>query len=288
MRRVLIVAATLLVMRPAGAMEGGVLENAVALYQARRYEAARVLFERAASEAAHRVDLEFYLGRIALWFNDDAGALRHLERANATAPNDARVQNAFGDAYGLRAQDAPLVTKPYWASKCRRAYETAIELDPTECRYRWSLMGFCLLAPCVVGGGVDNAKAQAAEIAKLDPMQGHAAMATIFLSTGRASIAFAEFDEVLGRDPDSFIALYHVGRCAAVSGQQLDRGLAALRRCLVLMPAQTREGPTPANVHQRMGDVLAKLGDTAGAAREYATVRELEPDFRPAKMMLRY
>lgn len=263
-------------------------EGALSLYNARQYGAARAAFLQLALSRAPDVDLDYFLGRLALWFNDDGEALSRLERAAAAAPRDARIQNALGDAYGLRAQDASLVMKAHWACKCRAAYQAAITLDPRTTRYRFSLIGFCLMAPKIVGGGIETARAQADALTRLDPMSGRIAHATIDLAQNDAATALARFDAVLRQDPDDYLALYHVGRCAAVSGKDLQRGEAALRRCLELPRPERDDLPTRANIHQRLGDIAARLGDPARAAAEYEQVRSLEPDFRAIKWQLRY
>jgi len=260
---------------------------AVALYEERRYSEARELFGELAGARPDDVEVNFYLGRLALWFDEEEAALEHLERAAAIAPSDARVRNALGDAYGLAAQNAPLLAKFDWARKCRTAYEQAVALEPDNPNYRWSLVGYYQLAPRLVGGGMARAYAEAAEMRRLDPMSGRIAFATLCLAEGRAGRAFEQFDEVLDTAPDDFLALYHVGRCAAISGEQLERGLAALRRCLQMTPPQGDGKPTHAYVHHRLGNILEKMGDRIGAEAEYAAARARNPDFRPAKMALK-
>ena len=105
---------------------------------------------------------------------------------------------------------------------------------------------------------------------------------------GRSTEAFAEFDSVLRESPDDFLALYHIGRCAALSGQQLDRGIAALRRCLVLPEPEPAAGlPSYANVHYRLANLLEKRGCGDEARQEYARAMAANLDFRPAKMALK-
>ncbi len=262
-------------------------ESALTFYRQARYGEARRIFARLAAERPEDPALDFYLGRLALWFDDGAEALTRLERAARREPASARVQNALGDAYGLAAQQAGLLAKFSWAMKCKAAYERAVELEPGNCNYHWSLLGYDLVAPRIAGGGVDLARGQAAEIEKLDPMNGRIALATIALGEKKFAAAFAEFDDVLRRSPDDFMALYQVGRCAALSGQQLDRGIAALRRCLDL-PAPEGEGkPGAADIHYRLAELLEKKGDAAGARAEYARAARENPDFRPAKVALR-
>jgi tetratricopeptide (TPR) repeat protein len=262
--------------------------TAIARYEDRDYSGARARLATLVRAEPGDPELHFYLGRIALWFDDEAAALHHLETAARLAPAVARIQNALGDAYGLAAQNAPFWAKLRWARKCRSAYESAIALDPAAPAYRWSLLGFCLVAPAIAGGGLEEAEALATQIDRLDAVNGRIARATVALFKREFSAAFAEFERVLEEDPDDFIALYHIGRCSALSGIHLERGLAALRRCLELSPPAGDGLPTLACVHYRLGNLLEKQGDPEGARREYALATTHHPDFRPSKIQLRH
>jgi tetratricopeptide (TPR) repeat protein len=223
-----------------------------------------------------------------LWFDDLPEALPHLERCANLAPQQAKLQNALGDAYGLAAQKAAIFAKLGWARRCIAAYERAVELEPQNPAWHWSLIGYYINAPCLAGGGMGKAYAQAEEIRRLDAANGRVAFATVYLADGRYNEAFAEFTLVLRQSPDDFLALYQIGRCAAVSGQQLDRGIAALRRCLILPePEQANGTPSYANVHFRLGNLLEKKGCAEEAKREYARASATNADFRPAKVVLR-
>jgi tetratricopeptide (TPR) repeat protein len=143
-------------------------------------------------------------------------------------------------------------------------------------------------APRISGGGMARAYAEAGEIKKLDAEEGRIAFAALFLTEENYDRAFHEFDDVLSRTPDDFVALYQIGRCAAVSGQDLGRGRAALQRCLQL-PLPARAGaPNFGNVHYRLGNILEKDGDLAGAKAEYAAARKADPGFRTHRDTLKY
>ncbi len=271
----------------ASAKSAGDLVRAMDCYHARRYTEARELFAGLARERPADPEIDFYLGRLALWFDDEAAALAHLERAAKAAPQEARLQNALGDAYGLAAQNAPLLSKLGWARKCRAAYERAIELDPRNPAYRWSLLGYFCVAPRLAGGGLEKAHGQADEIARLDPVNGRIARATLALAEERFAAAFSVFETVLRESPNDFLALYHIGRCAALSGREIDRGIASLRRCLDLPVPEGDGQPTLACVHHRLGNLLERKGDQIAAQRHYAEARRVHPDFRPQKIVLR-
>ena len=257
------------------------------LYEGRNYSGAREIFQRLAADQPGSVEVNFYLGRLALWFDDEVTALSRLEKAARLALSDARIQNALGDAYGLMAQKAGLLAKLGWARKCLAAYEVAVALDPQRPAYRWSLLGYFCLAPGIAGGSWDRALVQAKEIMRLNPMEGRVALATLFLFEHRPDAAFAQFEDLLAKEPDHFLALFQIGRCAALSGEQLERGRTALHRCLLLSPPGGDGTPSLANVHHRLGNILEKLGDRAGAENHFSAARKIHPDFRPEKDALR-
>jgi tetratricopeptide (TPR) repeat protein len=231
--------------------------------------------------------VSFYLGRLALWFDDPARSVAYLERAVQEAPGNPRYQNALGDACGLTAQRANVFARLAWARRCRTAYLRAVELEPRNVDYRWSLMNYYQQAPRIAGGGLDRAYAEAAEIRRLDPSVGRIAYATVEVAAKHYDHAFGEFEAVLRSQPDDFVALYQIGRCAALSGERLELGLASLRRCLRLPLPPGERQPKYVNVHFRMGNILEKMGDAAGARAEYQAALRENPDFRSAQDALR-
>jgi tetratricopeptide (TPR) repeat protein len=261
--------------------------QALSLYKSHHYADARNCFASLAVEQPNDSAVNFYLGRLAWWFDEDDVSVAYLERAAKNSPGDARVQNALGDTYGLKALNVGLFAKFGWAKKCLAAHLLAVQLAPNNVSCRWGLLGYYCLAPGFAGGGYDKALAQAAVIRALDPMGGRIAFATIYLAQKKNDAAFAEFDAGTRGAADDFIVLFQVGRCAALSGEQLDRGSAALRKCLTLTPPEGDEMPTSASVHFRLGNILEKKSKKAAAEAEYALATRDEPDFRPEKVALR-
>lgn len=256
-------------------------------YQAGRYAEARRLLRAAEISRPADPDLEFHLGRLALWFDDAGEALTRLERAVAADPGDARLHNALGDAYGLAATAAPLWRKPGLARRCLAAYERAARLEPRQPAYRWSLLGFHALAPRLAGGDRDEARRQAAALAELDEVEGRIARATLALLAQRPDEAFAEFEPVLKRHQDDPRALYQFGRCADLARTRQREGIAALERCLELPLPPDADASTLALIHHRLGNLWAQVGEPARAAAAHAAATRAQPDFNLAKLQLR-
>ena len=289
MPRLLLVPVTLLsllvVPRTRAAEDG--FDRAVTLYNSRHYSQARTVFESLNKVPGEDTRLDFYLGRLALWFDDDTTALLRLEAAARHAPDDASIQNALGDAYGMAAQRASLIHKYAWAKKCQAAYERAVQLAPRNIDFRLSLMAYYLEAPVIAGGGKEKALEQAERIQDIDPLLGRIAHATLYLAGHQADKAFEQFEPELRRQPDNFIVLYQIGRCAAITGERMDLGLAALHRCLKLQPPDGPGKPQYENVHFRLGNILEKKGDLDHARTEYQLASLDNPDFKPGKEVLK-
>ena len=93
--------------------------------------------------------------------------------------------------------------------------------------------------------------------------------------------AFKLCDEALARKPNDYVALYHFGRTASISGENLTRGLACLRECLTLEPP-TPASPSHSNVWQRLGNVEERLHHPAEARAAYETALKLDASNKQA------
>lgn len=262
------------------AIDPTALKAGIDLVNQRKWTEAQQAFETLDHSAPDNPEVLYYLGRLALRRNEYEKAAAILEKAAALAPNSSRIQQQLGDAYGSWAQKASMFSQLGLARKCRAAYEKAVELEPKSVDARFSLMGFYQQAPGFVGGGMDKAHAQADEIKKLDVNRGRLAIAGLYVAEKKYPEAFAEFDEVLKEKPDDYGALFQTGRLAAVSGERLDQGLAALRRCLDQTPPENQPGWAAA--HWRSGNILEKKGDKAGARVAYEAALKVDPKFPQA------
>jgi tetratricopeptide (TPR) repeat protein len=98
--------------------------------------------------------------------------------------------------------------------------------------------------------------------------------------------AFAALDRALAIDPNFPFALYQVGRTAALSGQQLDRGEECLRTYLAMPFREDLENPSVAAAHFRLGNILEKKGDATRARSEYEAALAIDPKQKMAREAL--
>jgi len=267
------------------AAESADLARARSLFEAHRFTEARPIFERISATNPQNADVHYYLGDLALERADVATAVRELERAVALEPASARDHNALGFAYGESAERAGLFGKFDLARKCVAEFERAVALDPNNVDFHESLLRYYSRAPSFLGGGPGKANAEAATIQRLDPKRGHQAFAILLFDEGKYDPALAELDKVLESSPRDYATLYQVGRMAAISGQHLDRGLESLQLCLKL--DAPRDAASHATVQWRMGNILEKKGDLAGARAAYRVALRLDPEFTAASEALK-
>jgi len=260
-------------------------DQAINLFQAQKLHEAQDAFEKLAVAEPNNAEPTYYLGEIALKQGDAETSVRWLEKAVSLNSEESNYYKAFGDAYGLAAQKAGIFSKAGFAKKGFAALDKAVALDPNNLDARESRVNFYRNAPSFVGGGMSKAYAEAAEVQKRNPLRGAGILGELYLAEKKYAEAFILLEETITKNPDNKALLYQVGRVAAISGLQLDRGEAALKEYL-------QHGPTPNepphhDAHWRLGALYEKKGDKAAARAEYEAALRLQPDFGKAQAALK-
>ena len=261
------------------------LTAAISLFQARKMPEAQAAFAKIAAAEPTNAEAAQYLGLLALMRNDSEQAVQWLEKATQLAPANSYYCRLLGDAYGQSAGKAGVFSRMGFAKKCLACYNKAIEIDPNNLDARSGRIEYYRRAPAIVGGGMDKAYAEAAEIRQRDPLRGAAVLGNLYVAEKKYAEAFALLDELIAKDSANQALLYQVGRLAAISGQQLDRGEAALKEYFHHEP--TPNEPPLYNAHWRLGTLYEQKGDKAAARAEYKTALQLRPDYSAAQDALK-
>jgi tetratricopeptide (TPR) repeat protein len=241
-------------------------------------------------------------------------AIHECELAVSSAPASSDNQMWLGRAYGLKASHANPFSALGLAIKVRTAFERAVQLDPENIRAMSDLGEFYVAAPSIIGGGLDKARALAAQMQPHFPSQAHRLLALIAEKKKEDALAETEFSNAVaaGRTPDAYIDLGQFYQRhnqpdkmlnALQSGVAVDRrkGPAlvdaasiltdahrapelaeTLLRTYLSSSAKTDDAPA-FKVHVQLGDLLAHQGDPAAAHREYAAALALASNYVPAR-----
>ena len=261
----------------------------------------------------------FARGRAAVQSRRIEEAIPLLELAVALDGKRYEHHMWLGHAYSRQIARVNFMKKAGLARKAGSEYNTAVALAPTSTDAAEARLEFFLNAPSMVGGGLDKAKAEAARIATLSKFRGGfaaarvadhqkdlvgaereyralvaqypdssspvATLATFLQNNNRYDDAFAVVDQRLARVPDDTVGLYQLGRIAALSGQRLPAGEAALRRFLAMLAV--KDTLSRASGHYRLGMIRERMGDTTAARAEYRKATELNPGYEPAASALK-
>lgn len=251
-------------------------------------------------------------------------ALDSAEEAVELAPNSAQAHFWLGNSLGVRIGQVNMLRKMGMAPDLRDAFETAVRLDPNLLEARTALIQFYLQAPSAIGGGVDKATAQVAEIARRNPVRGHLAQASLdrfnkddaamnrsidAAAAAAASLPAADVDSrtavmlnlvALERyaqahgfvrawaqaQPDVAAPHYQMGRLAAISGQFGNEGAASLKRYLEAGLTRAENDARETHAWWRLGQIEAQRGDVAAARTAFQTALRLDPTNTEAKKSL--
>jgi len=251
-------------------------------------------------------------GRAALIRREPERAVDLLQRAVAQDPNSAEAHYLLGDAYGDLAQKASIFKQPGLARKTREEFERAVQLDPNYVQARFGLVQYYTMAPGFMGGDDKKALAQAEEIKKRDPMQGHRAMAFIdqhqkkpdlarrelidavkeqpasprahyflaifYLTTDKnMKAATEEFEDAVKADPNYMPGWFQIGHMSALTGANQSRGEESLRKYLTYTP-KSDDDPPLARAHYWLGMIFEKQGKKSEARQSYTTSLRLNPN----------
>jgi tetratricopeptide (TPR) repeat protein len=241
-----------------------------------------------------------------------------FEKAVRVEPGNAVFHFWFGRASGEQVARANPLRQPGLARRTKGEFEKAVALDSAYVSPREGLVRYYLAAPRFVGGGIDRARQQAEEIAKLNPYRGGLAHANVAFAAKDTLGLIRVHEELIDQFPDSiasYFALvnvqltrkqwalawsavdrleriqpelpatqYAVGRVAAESGEQLDRGESALRFYLLHTPQP--DEPSLALTHWRLGVIAEHRGDTAAARQAYQSAAAMDPRLKQAREAL--
>jgi Tfp pilus assembly protein PilF len=273
------------------------------------------LWSCAAGAGTGEAQSHYRRGREALSRGDAAAAVTYFENAVAADPDNAAYHYQLANAYAQAGVAAGMLGRMSYGKKAKAEWERAVESDPNFIPARLSLIEFHVLAPAVFGGSEEEAKTQAAEIRKRDPIEGRRAFARLHTAAKRPDLArgeylqlvkeypksararylfgvyltateknhaaaAAEFELAARLDPSYMPAYFQIGHVAAVAATNFARGEEALRKYLSHSPKE--DEPSIARAHYWLGVLYEKQGKQARARASYAESLKLNPNQKDA------
>ncbi|MGB2696265.1 MAG: tetratricopeptide repeat protein [Candidatus Zixiibacteriota bacterium] len=295
------------------------LEKGIKLFEEKKYPEAREFFEGFVKENPKNDTALFYIGKIWLIQDDHDKSIDWLKKSVELNDTSCEYHIWLGQAYGVKAQNSSMLKQPFLAKKVKKEFKKAVELDSANLDARFALAQYYLVAPGIMGGNKDEAKKQAEEIKKQDPLLGHQAFGLIYEHEEEYEKAEKEylaavekdtskvnsyyelgyfygrikkydnaaqtFEKIVEIHPEEMGAYYQIGKMGALSGQNLNRAVECFKKYLTKEPGEN--SPSLAWAHYRLGMVYEKKGEKELAKTEYQAALKLEPDHKEAKKALK-
>jgi tetratricopeptide (TPR) repeat protein len=289
------------------------------LSRERKFEEARTQMQAVVAKNANDDAAWECLGRIASAMDRQKEASGYFEKAIKINDNVATHHLWLGNALGDLADSTSKIKLPFLARRIKSEFERTVALDPSSVDGRSALVEFYTQAPGVMGGSKEKAQEQIREIIKLNPMRGHWKQADLYMrdknipeaekeyiaavqaspdssaaaytlgmfyqNNQKWTEAFGVYDRMEKRFPTEWAVRFNIGRTAALSGEQLDRGEKEFRALLASPPADM-SNETKAGAHHRLGMILEKQGKKEQARGEYTTAVSINPKNEAAKKSL--
>ncbi|MBI2214216.1 MAG: tetratricopeptide repeat protein [Acidobacteria bacterium] len=298
MNRILAVALALIAFAAPLVAESSIAQG-TALFEQMKFKEAETVFQAVSRTSPKDPAAPFWLGRVAMALDDRIAAATQFEKAVALNPRNSEYRLWLGRAYGAQALRANVLKQASLARKVKGEFEMAVKLDPANLDARSALVDFYSMAPGIMGGGIDKAKAEAAEIAKRDSVRGARELAAAAINKNPANMAlrrdlgyiyqqteewakaYSTFSAVVVADPNDMVALYQIGRLAVMSGTYLEQGEQALQKYLEYTPKG--DEPPLKWAHLRLGAIYEKEKRADLARAQYQLALKLDPQFKEAK-----
>lgn len=288
------------------------------LINARRLDEAKVAVDAILAKNGNDPRGLYLRGRLLYAQENSGKAVDWFEKAVERDKQNAEYHLWLGRALGEEAQKASKIRQPFLARRVKSEFEQAVALDPKMIDARMGLVDFYSIAPGIMGGSMDKAKEQAAEIGRLNPIQGHLAAARIanrhkdtatvereykaaialardssdayyllggtYRAYARWDDAFAIYDELMKRRPEEMPVHLTWAGTAAQSGKNLERGEREAK--LYITNAKDAPSANMSNAHWRLGQIYEQTGRKELARAEFNEALKLNPRNQNAKKSL--
>ncbi len=216
----------------------------------------------------------FYLGLIHFKQDDYDQAIEYLTKAVELDDTNYRAYEVLGQAYGLKAENAGMVKSAMLIPKIKKAFQTALDLNPQALGALEGLYMFHLFAPSVAGGDEQKALEYLEQIKQVNAARGHLAQALYHGRHKELEKARQEFDSAVQKgsnDPDVQIK---AGRFY-MNNKEYEKAGQAFDAYIALKP----EDPSG---YDAKGELLLQQDKAQEALAQFDTALQKNASFYPA------
>ncbi len=256
-------------------------ERARELYQRTEYRQSLNLLAPIPNKDAETLLL---IGKNEFMLGEYKRATDALEKALALGDPSAELYLWLGRAYGRRAETANPFTAPGYASRARRMFEKAAEMDISNRQAVGDLFDYYMGAPGILGGGLNKAEDLAHRMEAVDPAEGQYLLAQIEDKRKRYDMAEQHLRRALELAPRQVNRILDLARYLSKHGRSQESE-ALFQQAEAIAPANPRVLYYRAEAYI---ESQRNLDDARRLLEQYLSL-PLTPDYPPresAKMLL--
>jgi tetratricopeptide (TPR) repeat protein len=213
-----------------------------------------------------------WMSQVKQAFGDLEGAYGLITKAAKARPEDAAIQAQLASTAGQKAQSASALSQLSLAREMRKAGEKALALNPRDVDTANMMMQFYWMAPGIVGGDKEKAKALAAQVSAFDPVRGLLMQADLALKEKDRAKAEGFMKQAATKPGATAPAiLAYASFLANGEPKRVDEALVQARRAVALEPGR-------ASGHAMVAALLAVQGKFAEMEAALAAAEKAAPE----------
>lgn len=193
------------------ASRADVPQEAKTLFASGDYSKAIEALNRAAATAPDDAAVQHLLARSYFESEQFDKAISAGEKSVKLEPKNSAYHELLGRAYGEKADRSGWFSALSLAKKARKEFGTAVQLDERNFSAMQAMIEFDCSAPGIAGGGEDQARPEIQRLSELDAAEGRYAAGNCRRQKKDYSAADAEFQKALALHPKSIDLIYDIG-----------------------------------------------------------------------------
>ena len=187
-------------------------EKGEKLYQSKKYDEAKIIFEGILKTKPSDIKTLEYLGEIEAHQKAWERSAVYFKKLKELKPSTADYFYKYGGSLAMRAMEVNRLKALGMVDDMKEAFEKAIVLDPKHIPARWALIEIYLQLPGIFGGSESKALSYSNQLAQLSPVDGYLSRGRIDVYFKRYTLAEKNFIKAheIGKSKTTFQKLYNL------------------------------------------------------------------------------
>jgi len=251
------------------------LEKGISLFAERDFAAAKSIFETLQREDPENPRINYYLGKSHIKERNYRSAFKYLEKSLEKDNTQPDTQYLLGITYISLLNDVSIFKKLSYASKTRKAWQAALDLDSNHLQSRFALASFYMNAPGIAGGDMDEAEKQIQILLNLHHGYGTLATAIYLEKSDKIVAAEEHFTSAVSKIDDRAGPLFNLANFY-IRQERYNESLAKLE-AYVASDQKSWDDPGDLFVHLLRANIMTGLSDHSSARDELEQALALNP-----------